>query len=106
MAEFTFLSSRDPVDGDRMAHQLAHQLALENHTVTLFLVENGALLARSGVLDDLRRQLVEAGVEILADSFALAERGITSERLAEGVSEAGLDVVIDHLAAGRKVTWH
>jgi len=43
-------------------------------------------------------------VKILADDFALQERGIT--KLAEGVSVGSIDVVVDHLAAGHKVMWH
>ena len=58
------------------------------------------------MLDDLRQQLLDAGVEILADDFALSERGILDGSLAAGVQPASLEIVVDHLAAGRKVTWH
>jgi predicted peroxiredoxin len=104
MAAYTLISSRDPVDADRTVHQLAASLAGAGNDVTLFLVENGTFLARDGVCAELRKSLRDAGVTLLADDFALAERGITET--AEGVEAAALSVVIDHLAEGRKVAWH
>ena len=74
--------------------------------MTVFLVQNGVLSARAGAprrgLEDLRA----AGVEVLADDFSLRERGISAERLLAGVPPASLEVVIDHLADGRKALWH
>ncbi len=43
---------------------------------------------------------------MLADSFSLRERGIPTERLAERIQAAELDVVVDHMAEGRKVIWN
>jgi predicted peroxiredoxin len=106
MGAYTFISSRDPVDGDRLVHELAEDLAKAGHTVTLFLVDNGAFLAREGVLEDVKSSLTQAGVEVLADDFALAERGIAQASLSAGVAAARLDVVVDHLADGRNVSWH
>jgi predicted peroxiredoxin len=106
MAAYTFISSRDPVDGDRAVHDVARELAGAGNDVTLFLVENGAFLARKSICADLRKELKDAGVEILADDFALAERGILADAVAAEVSSSKLDVVVDHLAAGRKVSWH
>lgn len=106
MAEYTFVSSRDPVDGDRSVHQIAADLADVGHDVALFLVENGAFLARKSACADLRGQLAGAGVKLLADDFALSERGIVAADLAEGVDATSLEVLVDHLAQGRKVSWH
>jgi len=50
--------------------------------------------------------LAKRGVTVLADEFSLRERSIAQDRLAEGVTPAALDVVMDHLAEGRKVVWH
>ena len=102
----TFICSRDPVGGDALPYTLAVDLARAGTEVTVFLVENGAFLARAGVCSELRAQLIDAGVEVLADDFALTERGILDDDLAAGVQPASLEVVMDHLAAGRKVTWH
>lgn len=106
MAGYTFISSRDPVDGDRSVHQIAADLAGAGHDVALFLVENGAFLARKSTCGDLREDLASAGVKLLADDFALSERGIVEGDLAEGVDATSLEVLVDHLAEGRKVSWH
>ena len=50
--------------------------------------------------------MAASGVEILADDFSLKERGITADRMVPGVKPAPLDVVVDHLADGRKTMWH
>ncbi|MFT4627716.1 MAG: hypothetical protein ACI8PZ_006403 [Myxococcota bacterium] len=106
MADYTLLSSRDPVGSDPLVHQLAVDLAKAGHTVTLFLVENGTFLARVGVFPEVREALLAAGVEVLADDFALAERGILDGALAPGVLPSSLERVVDDLAAGRRVSWH
>lgn len=106
MAAYTFVSSRDPVDGDRLVHDLAGDLAKAGHEVTLFLVENGTFLARNGACGDLVAKLGSAGVEIVADNFALEERGIVDAARTKAVKAVELDVLVDHLAAGRNVSWH
>jgi len=102
----TFISSRDPVEGDGSVHQLAVDLATAGHDVALFLVENGTFLARAGTCSEIRGRLSAAGVQLLADDFALAERGIVEGALADGVDPTTLDVLVDHMAQGRKVSWH
>lgn len=106
MTRYTFISSRDPVSGDRSVHEVAGDLARAGNDVTLFLVENGTFLARKSACADLRSQLAQAGVKLLADEFALAERGILDGALADEVTSSSLETVVDHLAEGRKVTWH
>ena len=44
-------------------------------------------------------------VEVLADDFSLRERGIGEGELADGVSRASLEVVVDRLAAGTRTIW-
>jgi predicted peroxiredoxin len=106
MDQYTFVASRDPVGGDRVVHDLAIDLAGAGNGVSVFLVENGALLARRTACEDLRGALRHAGVQILADELALAERGIAGATLADGVEVASLEVLVDHMAEGRKVVWH
>ena len=106
MADYTFIASRDPVDGDQLVHELARDLATAGHDVSLFLVENGVFLARTNVCTDLVAALTGAGVGIYADDLALKERGITGEALSGSVTATGLETLVDHLEAGRKVAWH
>ena len=106
MADYTLIESSDPFAGDRFARRLAASLADAGNDVALFLVDNGTLAARAGCCDDWLAGLVKSGVTIYADEFALAERGITADRLASGVTVTSLATLVDHLAAGRKAIWH
>jgi len=108
MPKYLLIESRDPFDSNdtRFCCDLAQQLVAAKNDVTLFLVQNGVLPARSGARSDALTQAVGAGVKILADSFSLKERGIEENRLASGVSAAPLEIVLDALADGAKVIWH
>ena len=50
------------------------------------------------------RALVGSGVKVIADEFALKERGIT--KVFAGAEIAPIDMVVDHLEAGHKTLWH
>ena len=107
MAKYLLIESRDPFEVNDVAYyyDLAAALAKEGD-VTLFLVQNGVLPARRSAKSRRLTELAEAGVRVLAEEFSLRERGIRADRLAEGVTPAALDVVIDQLAEGRKALWH
>jgi predicted peroxiredoxin len=108
MAKYLFIQSRDPFEHVEVGHQLAlvANLAREGNDVTLFLVQNGVLLARLNAKSAALTALASGGVQVLADDFSLRERGIPESRLAEGVKAAPIDVVVDRLADGHKAVWH
>jgi intracellular sulfur oxidation DsrE/DsrF family protein len=108
MPRYLLIESRDPFDSNdvQFCCDLARQLAAAKNEVTVFLVQNGVLPARSGARADDLAKLAGAGVRVLADSFSLQERGIDERRLAAGIAAAPLDVVLDALAEGAKVIWH
>jgi len=108
MAKYTLIASRDPYESKEAEHYLAlaGDLRQAGNEVTLFLVQNGVFAARPGTSTARLTALAEAGVTVLADSFSLRERGISAGRLAEKVKASELDIVVDHLAQGRKVVWH
>lgn len=108
MAKYLLIESRDPFESNdvRYFYDLATELARSRHEVTLVLVQNGVLAAREGEHTFWFAELRRAGVEILADGFSLAERGITAARLSPSVKAAALDVVIDRLGEGGKALWH
>jgi sulfur relay (sulfurtransferase) complex TusBCD TusD component (DsrE family) len=107
MERFLLIESRDPLEARDVlyAYELAETLARAGE-VTLFLVQNGVLPARPSRESRRLGELARAGVLVLADEFSLRERGIRADRLAPGVAAAGLDVVIEQLADGRKAVWH
>jgi len=108
MAKYLLIETRDPFESSDVGfyHDLARRLAAEGNQVILYLVQNGVLPARSGARASGLAELVQAGVEVLADDFSLRERGIPAGRLQAGIKPSPLDVVIDEMAKGSKVMWH
>jgi len=108
MPRYLLIESRDPFDSNDtgFCRDLAAQLAAQKNDVTLFLVQNGVLPARSGARSGDLTRLAGSGVRVLADSFSLKERGIDEQRLASGVAVAPLDAVLDALVEGAQVIWH
>jgi len=70
----------------------------------VFLVENAVLGARAGAKAPGLEKLAKAGVQLLADEFALRERGI--QELAPHVTAAPLDSLVGALASGAKTLWN
>ena len=64
------------IEGLHPALRAGDELLGENAAVTLFLVENAVLGARAGAKVRDLEKIARAGVRILADDFALRERGI------------------------------
>ena len=106
MAEYLLIESRDPFESNDVGYyyDLAKGLVEAGNQVTLFLAQNGVLSARPSAHSATLSALARSGVAVLADDFSLQERGIA--KLAEGVSAAPIDVVVDGLAAGHKILWH
>ncbi len=108
MKKYTLIASRDTFESKEAERyfDLAADLKRAGNEVTVFLVQNGVLCARQGPGSARLSKLAEAGVDVLADSFSLRERGIVSGRIATGVRSAKLDTIVDHMAEGRKVLWN
>lgn len=108
MSKYLLIESRDPFESNdvRYFYDLATSLARAENRVTLFLIQNGVLAARSGEHTFWFAELTKAGVEVLADGFSLRERGIPNGRLTAGVKAADLSLIVDRLGEGRRALWH
>jgi sulfur transfer complex TusBCD TusB component (DsrH family) len=108
MAGYVFIAARDPWDGPEheQVFELAGTLAEARDSVSIYLTENAVLAARAGGGERWLRPLLSAGVSVFADPFALAERGITAERVIEGVVSAPIEQLVDLLAEGRQALWY
>jgi hypothetical protein len=106
MTEYLLIESRDPFESNDVGYyfELARGLVEAGNQVTLFLIQNAVFAARPSAQAPQLRALVGSGIKILADDFALKERGIT--KLLEGVRIAPIEIVVDHLEAGHKTLWH
>ncbi len=108
MSKYLLIESRDLFETNEVSknYEIATSLANAGNQVSLYLVQNGVLSARSGAA---RAGSLEAavnhGVEVLADDFSLKERAIVPESLISGVTPASIDLVVDHLADGHKTIW-
>jgi predicted peroxiredoxin len=106
MAGYLLIESRDPFESNDVGYYygLASGLVEAGNQVTLFLTQNAVLAARPSAQTPQLRALIGSGVKVLADDFALKERGIT--KLLEGVEIAPIEIVVNHLEAGHKTLWH
>jgi sulfur relay (sulfurtransferase) complex TusBCD TusD component (DsrE family) len=106
MPAYVIVESQDPFESKCFSQrcELALTLLGEGSEVTLFLVENAVMGARVGAKGSGLQRLAKAGVRVLADDFALRERGIS--QLATDVVPAGLDALIGELACGAKTLWN
>ena len=107
MKDMVIVETRDPIEvrDVEWSAELLAGTRQAGRASTLILAENGVLGARASAPAPFLRRLVEQGVGILADRFALAERGIDEADLAPGIAGADLGVVVDHLVAGDRVLW-
>lgn len=108
MSKFLLIESRDPFESNDVNYYygLASDLVEAGHAVTLYLVQNGVLAARPSAHSAKLEALSKAGVTVVADDFSLRERGMITARLAPGVKEASIELVVDSLADGARALWH
>jgi predicted peroxiredoxin len=108
MTKYLLIESRDPFDTNLVGDftDLAKDLKSQGHEVTLYLLQNGVLPARKGPRSQMLADLVKAGINVLADDFSLAERGIDGKRLVDGVKTSNVDLIVDEMAGGAKTIWH
>ena len=73
--------------------------------MTVFLVENAVLAARTGARYAQFGRLRRAGVTLIADEFALRERGIPVGELVPEVKAGRIDLLVAELGRGAKAIW-
>ena len=106
MAGYLLIESRDPFESNEVGYYygLARGLVEAGNQITLFLVQNAVLAVRPSAQVPQLQALIGSGIKVLADDFALKERGIT--KLLDGVEIAPIEAVVDHREAGHKTLWH
>jgi predicted peroxiredoxin len=108
MGHYLFIDARDPFESRDTEFVVSTAAALRQrgNDVTVFLVQNGVMAARKQARDRYLTAVANAGVRILADEFSLRERGIADSELHPAIRTAGVDAIVDMLAAGAKTIWH
>ncbi|HKU42591.1 MAG TPA: DsrE family protein [Polyangiales bacterium] len=107
MPGYVLIAARDPWEGgeSERVFELAEALSEVRDAVTVYLTENGVLAARADAGERFLSPLIAAGVNVLADPFALQERGIARDRLVAGVEPAPIEHLVDLLARGGPALW-
>lgn len=109
MTSYVFIESRDPFESRDVQFVLETATALKesDNEVTVFLVQNAVLAARSNSLGTHLEKMAKAGITLLADEFSLRERGIASNEVIATVKESGVDALVDALVrTNTKAIWH
>lgn len=108
MYHYIVIESRDPSEStDTGAFtEIVKGLSAQGERITVFLVQNGVMPARSGsTFQHHLKRVLHANVTILADRYALQERGITEVN--EGIEPTDIDHLVDLLMGPHtKVFWH
>lgn len=107
MKQLMVVETRDPFEASEVESiaDLLTGLQHEGIECSILLAENGVLGARASAPVDFLPKLAKQGVTLMADRFALAERGIPEDELTDGVKPSELGVILDHLTAGAAVMW-
>jgi sulfur relay protein TusB/DsrH len=108
MADYVIIESRDPFDCAAVTknYELCKSLAQNGDDVTLFFVQNGVLTTREGKFKTTMEDLNTSGVKLMADVYSLQTRGIKEDQLIAGTKSADLELIVDALAASKKVIWN
>jgi predicted peroxiredoxin len=109
MAKYVFIESRDPFESldTRFVIGAATALKRRGAEVMVFLAQNGALAARRSARSSPLERMMEAGVEVMADDFSLAERGIREAEMLPGVQVSNIDALVNALVEdGCRSLWH
>jgi len=110
MGDYVLVESRDPFESGDAPYffKLAGDLAARGEKVTLFLVQNAVLAVRKGAKENSIAAAIDRGVEVMADSFSLRERGVLATERRAGVRLAEIGDLVDQMMADGvpKVLWH
>ena len=105
MPSYLFIESRDPFETRDVeeGYRLLTELAAQR-----IPVQNGVLVARQGArAEQFAALAANPRVKVLADTFALQERGIPTNALLSGVQASDMDTLVDLLMVdGQKAIWH
>jgi predicted peroxiredoxin len=108
LKHYLIIQSQDPFTLVRAGHQyhLARSLHQSGNKVSMLLVQDGVSVALHGCDSSAFETMLNSGVRVFADRYALAERNIDPNRLRSAVQVADMDLVATALIAGDNVIWH
>lgn len=106
MRSYLFIESRGAHESPDVTalYELSGRLRAEGHDVAVFLIQNGVFaLGRAQPLD----ALLARGVQVWADGYSIAARGLDAAPRPAGVRVAGMAELVGLLMApGAVPVWH
>lgn len=108
MAVYVLIETRTTLEHESVGDflDLAGGLADQGAHVDLFLIQNGALMARVGIEQRIEQLLQRPNVTVWADDFSL-ERQFTPVAVSAGVRVGSADTLVQLLAQpGCTPIWH
>jgi hypothetical protein len=109
MSDYVVVETRDPFDSADVTamYDLCRDLGRHGNGVTVFLTQNGVLPTRKASTTANQLAALAKHGRVLADTFALRERGIAPDELVAGVTPVSIESVVDLMVHdGTKVIWH
>ncbi len=108
MKKYVLIESRDPHECRDwcFTESLAENLIQNGNEVIVFLVENGVFPVRPCSYSASLTSLMKKGVQVWADDFSLVERGITKDKILNGIKSQDMDAVVYQLCNGYNAIWH
>lgn len=106
-AEYVVIETRDPfARADMGASDALIDGLARGAATTVVLAQNAVLGARGGSAPARALSDLASRARVVADDFALRERGIRADELAPGIGVTTMDELVELIAApGRKVLW-
>jgi len=109
MSNYVLIESRDPFESPDTAFltETAMSLKKEGHDVVVFLLQNAVLAMRKQARQSQLPQLLESGIPVLADEFALRERGIQADECPASITVTNFDHLVDLIIReNTRAVWH
>lgn len=108
MKRYLIIQSQDPFTQTRVQqhYTLAQSLEQAGNSVRVLLVQHGVNVALDNSDSTAFERLLDTGIRVFADSYALAERNIADVDVRDGIAIADVTLVVEALLAGDNVIWH
>ena len=108
MTNYMLIQSEEPQATERTInlYQLAKDLTCAGHSVSLFLVQNAVIPARTTSKYQYFDELLEHDLRILVDSFSLLQREIYVGDVKRNIEIGSVRDVIEAMLDGDRVIWN
>jgi sulfur relay protein TusB/DsrH len=109
VSTYLLVESKGPLEGGAYSFDLGRQLAQAQHTVTLYLVQDGVFAARKRFEagEKLLAGAKAQNLTLLADQVSLRQRGINKERLSDAVRVSDMTELVQlMMERSDKAIWH